>query len=382
MTVPPVYQDADIRFLRRRRRPDYERGARPVRIVDLFAGCGGMSLGLAEAARRAKRSIDVRLAVDFDDAAAAVYRDNFSGARVECRSVEDLFPGEVGAKPLAAERSIQRDLGPVDILLGGPPCQGHSDLNNHTRRLDARNELYLVMARAAELLEPSAVLIENVPAAAHDKGRVVQRTADHLRELGYLVEAAVIDAYHLGVPQHRRRHLLVATRPGMPNPAGVLELLSRGGPTGRSLRWAFDGLDECGNGDRLHHASAMSPENERRAAWLVKHGAFELPDRLRPICHRAGGHSYKSVYGRLRWDSPAQTITTGFTSMGQGRYLHPKGDRTLTPREAARLQFFPDFFDFTSAGGRTAWARLIGNAVPPKLTLAFGQQVIPYLSAP
>ena len=237
------------------------------------------------------------------------------------------------------------------------------------------------MARAAELLEPSAVLIENVPAAAHDKGRVVQRTADHLRRLNYIVEAAVVDAHNLGVPQHRRRHLLVATRPELPTPASVLEVLSRVHLTGRCVRWAFNGLGECGNGDRLHHASGMSAENEKRAAWLVAHKAFELPDRLRPLCHRDGGHSYKSVYGRLHWDRPAQTVTTGFTSMGQGRYLHPIGSRTLTPREAARLQFFPDFFDFAVVGGRTAWARMIGSAeiVPPKLTIEFGRAVIRFL---
>jgi DNA (cytosine-5)-methyltransferase 1 len=86
------------------------------------------------------------------------------------------------------------------------------------------------------------------------------------------------------------------------------------------------------------------------------------------------------MYGRLWWDEPAQTITTGFSSMGQGRYVHPRRKRTLTPREAARLQFFPDFFDFAVVPERSAWHHMIGNAVPPKLTIEFGRIVIPHLS--
>jgi DNA (cytosine-5)-methyltransferase 1 len=105
--------------------------------------------------------------------------------------------------------------------------------------------------------------------------------------------------------------------------------------------------------------------------YLVNKGVYRLPDRMRPDCHKDGNHTYASVYGRLNWDEPAQTITGGFISPGQGRFVHPSLPRTLTPHEAARLQFFPDFFDFSNVEKRTALAEMIGNAVPMKLSYAF-----------
>jgi DNA (cytosine-5)-methyltransferase 1 len=105
-----------------------------------------------------------------------------------------------------------------------------------------------------------------------------------------------------------------------------------------------------------------------RARWLQEHEAFDLPNRLRPPCHKnKPNHRYKSMYGRLQWDKPTQTITTGFGSPGQGRYFHPTQLRTLTPHEAARIQFFPDWYDFSAATTRASLAESIGNAVPAKL---------------
>lgn len=95
--------------------------------------------------------------------------------------------------------------------------------------------------------------------------------------------------------------------------------------------------------------SKMSTANQKRLAYLIRHKLYDLPDNMRPPCHRDKQHSYRSVYGRMRWDKPAQTITTGFGIMGQGRFVHPTRSRTITPHEAARLQGFPDFFDFSSA---------------------------------
>src|SRR6185312_3602501 len=115
-------------------------------------------------------------------------------------------------------------------------------------------------------------------------------------------------------------------------------------------------------------------------AFLFEHGLYDLPNNQRPECHRDGNHSYRSVYGRLRWTEPAQTITTGFGSMGQGRYVHPQRRRTLTPHEAARLQTFPDWFDFGKETRRGVLAKAIGNAVPPFLTLQIGQLILPSLA--
>ncbi|MFT3733714.1 MAG: DNA cytosine methyltransferase [Rhodocyclaceae bacterium] len=113
--------------------------------------------------------------------------------------------------------------------------------------------------------------------------------------------------------------------------------------------------------------SKMSQANSERVNILFSKNIYDLPNQFRPACHRDKSHSYVSVYGRLRWDQPAQTITSGFGSMGQGRYIHPERKRTITPHEAARIQGFPDFFDFSEIKHRTSLQEIIANAVPPPI---------------
>ena len=122
-------------------------------------------------------------------------------------------------------------------------------------------------------------------------------------------------------------------------------------------------------------ASLPTPTNRRRMEWLFERREFDLPNYMRPDCH-SNGHSYPSMYGRLRWESPAQTITSGFGSMGQGRYVHPLRPRTLTPHEAARIQFLPDFLRLNEIPTRTALARAIGNAAPPRLTITLVEALL------
>ena len=343
--------------------------------MDLFAGCGGLTLGAAEAAFRLGLGIELRLALDSDQVAATVYRTNFPEARVVCGRVEDLFDGSLGAPLTRGEVAVKRDVGKVDLLLGGPPCQGYSDLNNHTRRADPRNMLYAKMARAAQVLEPTLVLIENVPGVRHGSERVVDVAIAALQAWGYKVAQAVVDASRMGVPQRRRRHLVLASRSAL---VDVHALLEQAGercwrhPV-RSVRWAIGDLVPVSGDGAFDSPSTPSPENAKRIAWLFEHDEYDLPNPLRPRCHQFE-HTYRSMYGRLRWDEPAQTITTGFGSMGQGRYVHPSEPRTLTPHEAARLQTLPDFLDFSAVKQRTQLARLIGNAVPPLLVCGVLEQ--------
>lgn len=369
----------DESFVRNTSWPGYEQGRPDLRLVDLFAGCGGLTLGVAEAARSLGRRLDVQLAVDFDAAAVEVYRHNFRklDARAECAPVEDFFDGPLGAAPTGVERAVLADLGPAPhLLVGGPPCQGHSDLNNYSRRDDPRNAFYTRMARAAEILNPDVTIIENVPSVRHDRDGVVDCTRTALTSAGYRVADTVVALDRLGVPQSRRRHLLLAVRKSLDvDPRQVLADVGDRPALERDVRWAIDDLASLDGSDRgpLDVPSRVMPVNERRIAYLTENDLYELPDSERPDCHKGGGHSYRSVYGRLRWDRPAQTITSGYGSMGQGRYVHPSAPRTLTPHEAARLQSFPDWFDFTANGvvmARTAWAVMIGNAVPPPLGTA------------
>jgi DNA (cytosine-5)-methyltransferase 1 len=365
----PQAQDlVDQAWLRASARPLSGDGS-PLRVVDLFAGCGGLTLGVDDAARTLGRTAMPILAVDSDAAAAEVYATNFPTAHVTTDDVRVLFDGQVGARLSSRERFVARRFGSPDILLGGPPCQGHSDFNNRTRRVDVKNRLYGRMVRAAEVLQPAHILVENVPGAIHDRGGVVQRTADHLENLGYAVDLGVVDVRAIGVAQRRRRLLLLASLGRAVAPDSVVAAHAR---PSRDLRWAIHDLaDLTACSDRLVDQAARSaPETRARIDYLFDHGLHDLPDTERPPCHAHGGHSYASIYGRLRWDQPAQTITTGFYSMCMGRYVHPSRRRTLTAHEAARLQYIPDWFDFSAVTRRTSLATMIGNAVPSRLAYA------------
>ena len=357
----------DRAFLLTSVRPKYENSPSPVRIVDLFAGGGGLTLGAAEAALRMGRGTEVALAVENDDRAADVYALNFPRANLARIDIETIFDGRLGDRATASERDVASAAGDVDVLVAGPPCQGHSDLNNHTRRDDPRNSLYLRVARAAEVLRPTLVIIENVPAVRHDRDGVVTASTQALEAAGYSVASSVLDLVRFGVPQRRRRHILLGVYGDRVDPS-VLGGMSAPchAHDARSVRWAIEDLVDHAATSDLDIASRPTPVNMRRMQWLIDWDKYDLPNEMRPRCHH-GSHSYNSMYGRLAWDRPAQTITTGFGSMGQGRFVHPAEPRTLTPHEAARLQTLPDFFDLDSRKGRGAWATVIGNAVPPLL---------------
>ncbi len=368
--------DEDQRWLRCTSRPGLEKPIGRVRLVDLFCGCGGMTLGIAEAARRSQWVTEIALAVDMSPVAAAVYKRNFTAARVIAGDVSDLLPGKP-LKPLTkCEKKLRTLTEGTTILLGGPPCVGHSDLNNHTRRSDPQNALYLRMARAAEVIQPRCVIIENVPAVRRDSNGVVDVTSRLLEKLGYQVAGVVLDCSKLGVPQRRQRYILLAIRDSS---IDAVELLDRVAtkPT-RDVEWAIRDLVTTKSDALLDKPSKASRTNAERIAYLFKKRRYDLPNEERPDCHQ-DEHSYKSMYGRLRWKLPAQTITTGFTSMGQGRYVHPSRRRTLTPHEAARLQTLPDWLDWGDAR-RTALSMMIGNAVPPLMMMSLGEAILPVLA--
>lgn len=357
---------ADNHELQVTRRPDFEIGEPVFRFADIFAGCGGLSLGVTQAANDHGFAAEVALAVDIEPVMTTVYKTNFPKATVQTKSVEKIFDGSLSTELTAAENEIVDRIGKVDAIVGGPPCQGHSDLNNHTRRTDPKNLLYLRMARAAQVLKPSIVLIENVPAVQNDKRQLVHAVRQCLSSEGYQVADAVLKLDAIGVPQRRRRHLLLACRPSWPDPQEVLGSLSLASPVFHDLKWAIGDLANLRNGSGLDRSPQPSTVNLVRMQWLLQNDKYDLPNSLRPACHQ-NEHTYKSMYGRLKWNEPAQTITSGFSSIGQGRYMHPDYPRALTAHEAARIQSFPDYFNFSAAMRRRDVATMIGNAVPPLL---------------
>jgi DNA (cytosine-5)-methyltransferase 1 len=328
---------------------------------------------MREACHALGLNFNLELALDSDPAAMACFKRNFSPRFASQDYIERVFSSSIGELPTDTEKSLLSEMPTVDILLGGPPCQGHSDLNNSTRRNDPKNSLYWYMARATEILRPKHVLIENVTGALHDKEKVVHRVVAHLTELGYSVSLGIIDLLKIGVPQTRKRLVLLASREKRVEP----RQLETGYATDeRNLRWAVGDLTEIEQIGIFDAISEPSPDNRKRIDFLFENGLDNLPNEERPACHREKKHTYNSVYGKLRWDRPAQTITRGFYSMCMGRFVHPSARRTLTAHEAARIQFFPDFYDWSTVSSRTVLARLIGNAVPSKLSYVAGLEFL------
>lgn len=364
LTTAQLAALADVVFLRSRDWPDCDASGNTVRIADLFSGCGAMSLGAWEACRAIGRRFEVALAVDNSEHALDTYARNFPGARTIRMDAALLLDSPLGARPSPREIALVQEVGPVDLAVAGPPCQGHSDLNNHSRRDDPKNGLYERVARFAELVRPKHVVVENVPAVLHDRGSVVEKTAQHLRLCGYHLDHAVVEVSRLGVAQKRRRHILVASLERNLSVSNCLARYLRQAPPVSSV---IQDLMDVVPIRPFDTPASISAGNIERIEHLFRFELYDLPDSLRPGCHRLKVHTYKSVYGRMSWDQPAQTITSGFTCMGQGRFVHPKRKRTLTPHEAARLQFLPDFFRFDEELPRTALCETIANAVPPKL---------------
>ena len=328
-------------------------------VLDLFAGCGGMSLGIEEALR-AHNIQTKHIAVEMEAEPLEVYKNNFprSGNIFEHASVLDFIQGTVEDPLTKAEQAFKDRIPKVDILVGGPPCQGHSDLNNHTRRLDPKNELFFTMARCAEIFNPEIVIIENVPGARHDKTKVVQRTKEALKQLGYSFDEHVFHCNKIGVAQKRKRFIIVATKQKMSHSLKQIET-SFSVVKERPLSWAIEDLEQSHDDTRkdiFNSTPNQSKDTVFRIGKLfekkenLKIGYNErhnLDNKYRPPCHRDKKHSYNSVYGRMFWDKPTQTITGNFGTQGGGRYVHSTQKRLITPHEAARIQFFPDFFDFT-----------------------------------
>jgi DNA (cytosine-5)-methyltransferase 1 len=340
-----------------------------LKVVDLFCGFGGLSLGAAMAAQELGLRIEIALAADIWEEAIAVYKDNFDhlSKRTLVCDLGTLVDGPGSTSLSSFGKETVASIGAVDVLVAGPPCQGNSDLNNSSRRSDPRNSLYSVPVAVALAVRPKIVLIENVPPVVHSAVDVVGLAQSELIDAGYSVVEFVADAQAFGLPQTRKRHCLVASRVHEESDLGrVLGMIRR--PTRPPRLWPFIKdleFEEPVAGNLLTSRSGVSDENRKRIDFLFEHSEFDLPNHLRPSCHRDKKHSYVSMYGRLRQELPAQTITSGFGSMGQGRFVHPTQRRMITAHEAARIQGIPDYFSFRRVAKLTALREMIGNAVAP-----------------
>lgn len=343
-------------------------GTKTLSIVDLFCGCGGMTLGIAEGSRINGFNLDIKLALDINKASLEVYNKNFlvNKDRILEDNITKIVTNKSGSKFSASELTLKQKYKELDILVAGPPCQGHSNLNNHTRRNDPRNELYLNAIRFIEIVKPKVAIIENVTAVVHDKDNVIAISNKRLEKSGYQIHPLNIDMSAYGLAQSRKRYIQIAILGGNLKEVSLEEYKVKS-PIPLS-DFISDILEEPFEKDGIFYTpSRSSIENRARIDYLFSNDAYDLPNKLRPNCHKNKQHSYVSNYGRMFWDKPAQTITSGFGSIGQGRYLHPLRKRVITPHEAARIQGFPDFFNFNSVLSRNDLHTMIANAVPPKI---------------
>lgn len=318
--------------------------------IDLFAGCGGLSEGLRQA------GFSVVGAVEIDELAAESYRMNHPRValwRDDIRSV----------KVTEMREALGIAKGELDLLAGCPPCQGFSSLrtlNGKRDVRDRRNSLTDDFLRFVRGFAPRAVMLENVPGLA-DRRRFCEFAAI-LKGLGYTVNWAVLNAARYGVPQRRRRLILLAAKRIKVEFAAAEE-------NDATVRDAIGGMKAPGKTDDLLHR--VTGRRSERIAELIKlipkngGSRSDLPRKLWLQCHK-NCDGFKDVYGRMRWDAVAPTITGGCLNPSKGRFLHPTQNRPITAREAALLQSFPPDYRFSTDRGLYAVAAMIGNALPPE----------------
>lgn len=359
------------------------------RVVDLFAGCGGMTRGFVDA------GFQPVLAVEHDLAAASTYAANFGEDHMLCQPIEDV------EDDLLVE---------ADVVIGGPPCQGFSNLGKRDEK-DVRNGYWHHYVDVVAAIRPKMFVLENVERFLKSPqfGLLQAETAARGRLAGYTIEPHRLNAANFGVPQRRQRAIVIGSRVGeIGAPTGThTQKPERDRKPWRTVRDAIEDLPQDPNplfpdswetffdSDvrgtfkhlDLHVARGYQELSLCRFALIPPGGSrIDLPDELLYECWRNHTSGSKDVMGRLVWDEPAITIRTEFFKPDKGRYLHPQWgkkpsqqvNRAITHLEAARLQSFPD--DFLWCGSKIEIARQIGNAVPPLLAKRIAQHVLSRLS--
>ena len=337
-----------------------------MRALDFFCGAGGLTRGLLDA------GVQVVAGYDSDERCRKAYERNnrvsFSSGRVE-----DLEPNS----PTVAEYTGETD----DLLFAAcAPCQPFSKiLQNGSTTHDPT--LLSAFGRLVAAVRPAYVLVENVPGIGMGVGQATlakfRRTLDRC---GYGWVDGILDAKHFGVPQNRRRFVLLAARTGR-GPALPEPTHGREGESLRTVRDAIGRFPEIAAGESCsrfpnHRAACISDRNLERLRATPHDGGDRRswPEHLWLACHRKDNSGHSDVYGRMAWDRPSPALTGRCHSISNGRYGHPEQDRAISLREAAAIQTFPDDYEFF--GHSKAIARQIGNAVPVLLARRLGEQIL------
>jgi len=321
-------------------------------VIDLFAGCGGFSIGLKKA------GFENLLAVEWDASCCETFKTNINQRILQCAIQEiETFP-------------------PCDLLVGGPPCQGFSNLGEKVPN-DPRRQLWRHFLRAVKDSKPLIFIMENVPPLL--KSAEYQEIKKEAEELGYTVEGRILNSAHYGVPQQRKRVFIIGSHIGNPvfphpthrNPNQEPTFEDNQLPSWLTVIDAISDLPAEPDGENWHIGRNPTEMSKKRYRSIPPGGnRWNLPKNLMPECWKKKTKGGTDLFGRLWWDKPSVTIRTEFYKPEKGRYLHPVENRPITHREAARLQGFQD--NFTFIGKKIEVGIQIGNAVPPPLAYQIG----------
>ena len=327
--------------------------------IDLFSGCGGMTVGLKRA------GFKVLGAVDVDPLSIRTYRANHKDVAVWETDIRDLKPAEV-------KSTLGLRKGDLDLLTGCPPCQGFSTmrtLNGSFVVNDPRNDLLLEFLRFVEALRPRTVMMENVPGLSGDERFAF--FCSRMQEIGYWDGHRILNAAEYRVPQRRRRLIYLAGfRMEIP--------FAECAPKVKMVKDAIGCLPKAGeSSDPVHD---MPEKRTSRIMGLIRRipkdggSRTDLSESDQLDCHKRC-NGFKDVYGRMAWGEVAPTITGGCFNPSKGRFLHPEEDRAITMREAALLQGLPRRYKFPVIDSKSAVAGMIGNALPPPFATAHARMI-------
>lgn len=338
----------------------------PIKAIDLFCGAGGLTHGLINA------GIEVVAGYDLDPACKWPYEKNNHGAKFFHKNVSDVTTEELNELFGDAE---------IKLLAGCAPCQPFSNYSlGKTDETDARWSMLDEFSRLVEGVMPDLVTMENVPQLIkHD---IFTNFKNRLEVLGYHVSVEVVACAQYGIPQNRRRLVLlgsllgdnIGVRPVDPEldiPKTVMQAIGNMPPINAGETYPED---------KLHTSSKLNSVNLARIRSSLPGGSWkDWDENLVADCHKEeSGATFGSVYGRMEWDKPSPTITTQFYGFGNGRFGHPEQDRALSIREGAILQSFPRDYSFAPSDQKPQTSiigRLIGNAVPVKLGQVIGESI-------
>jgi DNA (cytosine-5)-methyltransferase 1 len=332
------------------------------KAIDLFSGCGGLTLGLTQA------GFHVVGAVEIDPLAVETYKANHKHVVVWKKDIRKISAFEV------MER-LNIWPGQLDLLAGCPPCQGFSTMTTLNGRVgqDERNDLVFQFLRFVRVMRPKAVMLENVPKLA--KNYRFKKLHAELQRLGYAVNHDILNAADYGVPQRRRRLILVAGH-GKQIPFGKIARKKI------TVRNAFAKLGQRAKTDELHNLPENRSDKVKKLIRQIPHNGgsrLDLGKQRQLACHK-NCDGFKDVYGRMAWDEVSPTITGGCCNPSKGRFLHPTKNRSITLREAALLQSFPPNYFFSLKRGKFPAAQMIGNALPPEFIRRHAMQIFTTIS--